>query len=151
RTRVDIVLYAKPRGRHVVGKIKGGTAVEALLGETMVVHPLRFIAAQDSQVERSFNHGKQQVATMHKGDVFWVLNSGGEGEFAIWWHCSVVGWDATEPSDGGRNQLDLLGANEERWVNVRDQKTGLSGWFNDVPAQNGPKLIPAQATTKSTG
>jgi hypothetical protein len=146
-TRVDIVLYARPRGKRVVGKVKGGTAVQALLGETIVVHPLRFIAAHDSRVVKASNG----VATMHKGDAFWVLDSGGEGEFAIWWRCSVVGWDSTEAPYGYQNRLDLLGKNEERWVKVRDLKTGLSGWFNDVSTQDGPKLLPAQTTTKSTG
>jgi hypothetical protein len=88
---------------------------------------------------------------MHKGDVFWVLDSGNEGGFSIWWRCGVVGWDSTEPPYGYQNQLELLGKNEERWVKVRDLKTGLSGWFNDVSAQDGPKLLPALATTKSTG
>jgi len=150
-TRVDIVLYARPRGQHAVGKVKGGAVVQALLGETIVVHPLRFIAAHDSRVVKASKPGKVQLATMHKGDVFWVLDSGNEGEFSIWWRCSVVGWDSTEPPEGYQNQLQLLGTNEERWVKVRDLKTGLSGWFNDVSTQDGPKLLPAQATTKSTG
>jgi hypothetical protein len=151
RTRVDIVLYARPRGQRVVGKVKGGTVVQALLGETIVVHPLRFVATHDSRVVESSNGGKVRLANMHEGDVFWVLDSRGEGEFAIWWRCSVVGWDSTEPPYGDQNRLELLGTNEERWVQVRDPKTGLSGWFNDVPAQEGPKLLPAQATTKGTG
>lgn len=146
RTTVDIVLYAKPRGQHVVGKIKSETVVQALLGESIVVHPMRFIAAHDYQVETSSNAEK----TMHKGDVFWVLNLGGEGVFAIWWHCSVVSWDSTEPPYVGQNRLALLGTNEERWVKIRDPKTGLSGWFKDDQA-DGAKLIPAQPTTKSTG
>jgi hypothetical protein len=151
RAQVDVVLYARPRSQHVVGTLKAGTVVEAVVGETIVVHPLRFIAAHDSQVGTSSNSGKQQVATMRKGDVFWVLNSGDEGEFAIWWHCGVVGWDSTEPLDGGQNRLDLLGTNQEGWVEVRDRKTGLSGWFRDIPSQDDPKLVPAQPTTKSAG
>lgn len=151
RARVEIVLYAKPRSQHVVGKVKAGTIVDALLGETIVVHPLRFIAAHDSQVGKGFKNRKFQTATMHKGDVFWVLDSGNEGEFAIWWHCSVVGWDSTEQPYGDQNRLDLLGTNQEGWVRVRDPKTGLSGWFKDVSVQDGQTLIPAQATTKSIG
>jgi hypothetical protein len=151
KTRVDVVLYARPRGRHVVGKVNAGTVVQALLGETIVVHPLRFTAAHDSQVVKGSSGGKVQVATMHKGDLFWVLASAGEGEFSIWWRCSVVAWDSTEPPEGRQNRLQLLGTNQEEWVKVRDQKTGLSGWFKAVEDQDGPKLVPAQSTTKSTG
>lgn len=150
RAQVDIVLYATPRSQHVVGKIKRGTVVQALLGESIVVHPLRFIAAHDYRVDKSTNTGKPQLVTMRKGDVFWVLDSGNEGEFAIWWHCSVVGWDSTEPPYVDQNRINLLGTNEERWVKIGDPKTGLSGWFNDDQA-DGAKLIPAKPTTKSTG
>jgi hypothetical protein len=152
RTQVDIVLYARPRGQHIAGEIKAGTVVQALLGESIVVHPLRFTAAKDTQVGTGFAGGKVQVATMQKGDAFWVLDSGNEGEFEIWWRCRVVGWDSTEPPYADEDRLKLLGTNEERWVEIRDMKTGLSGWFHDVPAQDGdPKLKPAQPTTKSTG
>jgi hypothetical protein len=44
-TRVDIVLYARPRGQHAVGKVNGGAVVQALLEETIVVHPLRFYSS----------------------------------------------------------------------------------------------------------
>jgi hypothetical protein len=149
--RVDIVLYAGPRVQRVVGKLKQGTQVEALIGESIVVHPLRLIAAQDFRVEKGLAGDKAQLATVRKGDVFWVLNAVDEGEFTIWWRCNTFGWDSTEPSDVDQSRLESLGSNEERWVKVRDQKTGLSGWFKDVPIQGGPKLVPAQATTKSTG
>jgi len=151
KTQVDIVLYASPRSQHAVGTVKGGTVVEALYGDSIVVHPLRFVAAHDSRVGIGFNGGSEHIADMKKGDVFWVLNSGGEGEFEIWWYCNVVGWDSTAPPQGNQNRLELLGTNEERWVKVRDPKTGLTGWFKKVPAQDGPKLVPAEATTKSTG
>ena len=149
--QVEIALYEKPRGRQVVGKIKAGAEVNALLGESIVVHPLRLIAAQDFQVDKGSTGGKAQFATVGKSEIFWVLNTVDEGEFTIWWRCSIVGWDSTEPSDVDQNQLGSLGANEERWVKVRDRKTGLCGWFKDVPDQEGPKLLPARATTKSTG
>jgi hypothetical protein len=151
RTQVDVVLYARPRSHQVVGTLKAGTVVEAVIGETIVVHPMRFVAAHDYRVGMGFNRGKQQVATMRKGDVFWVLDTGGEGEFAIWWHCRVVGWDSTEPPYDDTNRLELLGANEERWVEVRDRKTRLTGWFKDVSTEGGQKLMPAQPTTKSIG
>jgi len=122
KARVDIVLYAKPRSQHTVGTVKAGTVVQALLGETIVVHPLRFIAAHDSKVVKDFTNGKMHFATMHKGDVFWVLDTGNEGEFSIWWRCSVVGWDSTEPPYGDQNQLELLGANLEEWVKVEIRK-----------------------------
>jgi hypothetical protein len=151
RARIDLTLYARPRSHQVVGKVQRGKIVQALLGESIVVRPLRFIASQDFRVVRRSNDSKVQLTTMHKGDVFWVLDSGNEGEFAIWWHCRVVGWDSTEAPAGDPNRLDLLGTNQERWVEVRDPRTGLSGWFNDVQVQDGPKLVPAEATTKSTG
>jgi hypothetical protein len=151
RARVDIDLYSEPRGQHAVGAVRRGTVVKAVVGESMVVHPIRLIAAQDFRVTTGPAGGKSHLATVRKGDVFWVLNVVDEGEFTIWWRCNIVGWDSTEPSDVDENQLEPLGGNEERWVKVRDQKTGLSGWFKDVPVQGGPKLIPAQPTTKSTG
>ena len=151
RARVDIVLYARPNSERVVGTIKEGTVVQALLGETIVDHPLRFTAAKDYQVVTGMKGGGVQVATLHKGDLFWILDSQNEGGFAVWWRCKVVGWDSTEAPDGDPNRLDLLGRNQEEWVKVRDPKTGLTGWFNDGPVQEGPKLVPAQATTKAAG
>ena len=88
-----------------------------------------------------------QLATRHKGDGFWVLDSRNEEGFSIRWRCRVVGWDSTEELEVDLNQLELLGTNQERWVKVRDRRTGFSGWFNDVLVQDGPKLVPAQATT----
>jgi hypothetical protein len=150
KTTVDLVLYARPRSRQVVGNVRAGTVVEAVVAETIVVHPLRFVAPGDSRVFLSGDEKGVKMATMHKGDVFWVLDSGDEGGFGVWWHCSVVGWDSTDPSNNGLRRLELLGKNQEGWVKVRDGKTGLSGWFND--AQNrGANLVPAQATTKVTG
>ncbi|HXR37917.1 MAG TPA: hypothetical protein VN776_02440 [Terracidiphilus sp.] len=146
RAQVDVVLYATPRGHRVVGKVKAGTVVKALVAESIVVHPLRFVAAQDFRVVKSSIASNVQVATVHKGDVFWVLNLQGEGGFSVWWRCSVVGWDSAEPGDVDTDRLELLGTNEVRWVKVQDKKTGLSGWIKDFD-----KLEPAQPTTKAVG
>ena len=80
---------------------------------------LRFVAAQDFRVVKSSIASNVQVATVHKGDVFWVLNLQGEGGFSVWWRCSVVGWDSAEPGDVDTDRLELLGTNEVRWVEVR--------------------------------
>jgi hypothetical protein len=151
RARVDIPLYQEPRSRQVAGMVKKGTVVNALLGETIVVHPLRFVASQDFKVSTGFVGQKYELLTMRKGDVFWVLQSEGEGGFAIWWRCSVVGWDSTDAAVGGENRFELLGSNEEGWVEVLNPETGLSGWFKDYLVEDGPKLIPAEATTKRPG
>jgi hypothetical protein len=79
RARVDIPLYREPRSRQVAGMVKKGTVVNALLGETIVVHPLRFVASQDFKVSTGFVGQKYKLLTMRKGDVFWVLQSEGEG------------------------------------------------------------------------
>ncbi len=146
KAQTDLVLYARPRSRHVVGTINGGTVVEALMGESIVVHPLRFVAAKDFRVVKSSRIPPVQLATVHRGDVFWVLDITGEGGFGIWWHCSVVGWDSTEPGDVDTNGLDLLGKNEERWVEVRNRKTGVCGWTKKYD-----RLEPAHPTTKAIG
>ncbi len=150
RASRDIPLYAAPRSHHRVGTINVGVVVQAVLGETIVVAPMRFVAARDYQVVKSSNRRKTEAVTMQKGDVFWVLDSGGEGAFRVWWHCGVVEWDSTNAPPGDSNPLTLLGANEERWVQIRDPKTGLIGWFQDKQ-EDGPALVPAQPTTKSTG
>lgn len=150
RASRDIPLYAAPRSHRRAGTIRAGTVVHALLGETIVVAPLRFVAARDYRVVTSSSLRKTEVATMHKGDVFWVLDIGGEGEFAVWWHCSVVGWESTDAPPDDPNPLTLLGSNQERWVQIRDPKTGLTGWFQEKQ-ESSPALVPAQPTTKSTG
>ncbi len=150
RASRDIPLSAAPRSHRRAGTIRAGTVVQALLGESIVVAPLRFIAARDYQVVTSSTPRKVEVATMHKGDVFWVLNLGGEGGFAVWWHCRVVGWDSTDAPPDDPNPLDLMGTNEEGWVQIRDPKTGRTGWFQEE-RENSPALVPAQPTTKSTG
>ena len=149
KARRDIPLYAAPRSHRRTGKLNAGTVVQALLGETIVVAPMRFIAARDYQVVKSSNPGKIETTTMHKGDVFWILDSGNEGGFAVWWHCGTVGWDSTDALPDDPNPLTLLGTNQERWVQVRDPRTGLTGWFQDVPVEGGPALVPAHATAKS--
>src|ERR1035438_1679125 len=145
RARVDIVLYSKPRSQQVVEKITRGTIVKALVGESIVVHPIRLIAAKDFNVTQAASAGNPHLGRVRKGEAFWVLNTVNEGEFAIWWRCRQVGWDSTEPSDVEPNGLERLGTNEERWVRIQDNKTGLSGWFNDVPVNDGLKLEPAHA------
>ena len=151
KTRLDVEVYTRPRGQRLAGKLKAGTTVSALLGESIVVRPFRFTARKDFKAVKNAGKGKIGLATVQRGDSFWVLNSQGEGEFTIWWRCSVVGWDSTEPSDVDEDRLRLLGSNEERWVKVKDNATGLSGWFKDVPDRNGPRLVPAHSTTKATG
>lgn len=151
KARVDIIVYARPRSSEIVGRVTEGSVVDALIGESIVVHPLRFTASKDFQVWRGFKHDKVSTAVIRKNDVFWVLNLGGEGGFAVWWHCSVVGWDSTETGDVEEHGLELLGTNEERWVKIRDRKTGLTGWFNDETPQDGPNLVPGRPTQKGTG
>jgi hypothetical protein len=151
RARVDLNLYARPRSKVVVGKVRKGQVVEAIVGETIVVHPLRFVAAQDTQVGTDNKNHRPQVATMHKGDVFWILDSGNEGEFSVWWHCKAVGWNMEAPVEGDQKRLDLLNSNEERWVKIRISGTSMVGWFQDFQVEDGPKLVPAHPTTKSTG
>ena len=151
RARVDITLSAGPNTERVIGTLKAGTVVDAVIGETIVIHPLRFVAARDFQVVTSSGPRGTRVATLPKGQSFWILNVTGEGGFAVWWHCRIVGWDSTDAPPGDPNRFDLLGSNEEGWVKVRDQKSGLSGWFRDYPENDDPKLVPADATTKVTG
>lgn len=152
RARVDIALVSAPRRYHHGGTIRAGTVVEAVEAESIVVHPLRFIAARDFQVGVGFRGGRMQVATLSKGDPFWVLDVSGEGFFHIWWRCHIYVWDSTEPSAVvHEDRLRLLGTNEERWVKIRDPKTGVSGWFRDMSSADGPNLIPAQTTSKATG
>jgi hypothetical protein len=109
------------------------------------------IALKDFEIVEDSSSDRPAFGTVRKGEVFWVLNAVDEGMFNIWWHCSIVGWDSTEPSDVAPNRLEHLGENEERWVKIRDNKTGLSGWFKDVSTENGPKLEPSHATTKAIG
>jgi hypothetical protein len=130
----------------VIGTVKSGTVVEALVAESIVVHPMRLVAAKDFKVTKNSSPQGRRLATVHKGDVFWVLNVQGEGEFSIWWRCSVVGWDSTEPGDVDPNGLQHLGENEVGWVRIRDTRSGSSGWIEDYD-----KLEPAQPTTKSIG
>lgn len=151
KTQADIDLYDRPRGHKTGQTIRDGRIVEALLGEVLVVHPMRFVAAKDFTASSGSPGGKIGSATVRKGESFWVLNSAGEGEFSIWWHCSVVGWDSTEPADVQDERVRLLGFNEERWVKIKDKSTGLAGWFKDVPTQEHPKLTPARTTAKSAG
>jgi hypothetical protein len=87
---------------------------------------------------------------MRKGDPFWVLDSGDEGEFAVWWRCTVLNWDSTMPTSLPDDQLLRLGSNEERWVKIKDRKTGRSGWFKQTP-ETGEQLVPAEPTTKRIG
>ena len=149
RASRDIPLYAKPRSHRRAGTIRAGTVVQALLGESIVIAPLRFVAARDYQVVTSATREKVGTDTMHKGDVFWVLDSGGEGAFRVWWHCGKVSWDSTDAPPDDPNPLTLMGTNEEEWVQIRDPKTGLTGWFQEQGS--GPALVPALPTTKSIG
>jgi hypothetical protein len=147
KTTVDFPIYAAPRSTRLSGTIKQGTVVDALLGETIVVHPLRLVAKADYQMETENKDGTPQFATMHQGDVFWVLDSANEGMYSVWWNCKNVGWDSTEKYIDDP-KLDLLGSNEERWIKLRNPKTGLSGWIQE---KNDGKIVPAVPTTKRTG
>jgi hypothetical protein len=144
-----LVLYLRPADGQSIGRVRAGAIVQAMVGETIVRNPIALIAQRDDQVVLRSSKQGAQVATMHKGDRFWVLDSGNEGGFAVWWHCTVVGWDSTSP--GNDNPVLLtLGSNQERWVKVRENKTGLLGWFKFDDAAS-PQLVPANDTQKRTG
>jgi hypothetical protein len=150
RVKIALTLYERPRGSRVAGTIRPGTIVEAVLGRTIVVHPLRFLVGQDIEVMRESAGPEFHKYTMKKGEPFWVLDSGNEGEFDVWWHCTVVSWDSTVPTSLPEDQRSLLGANQEEWVEIKDRRTGLTGWFKQMP-QQGNQLVPALPTAKRTG
>ena len=123
RTERPVTLYARPRSRQVVGELAAGVAVQAGVGRTFVVEPIRLVAERDFKVERA----GRRMGLVRRGEAFWVLDSGNEGMYAVWWRCGVAGWDSTDPGVATDAATAGLGRNQERWVRVRGR--GVVGWM----------------------
>ncbi len=76
RARVDIALYSEPRGQHVVGEVRRGTVVKALVAESIVVHPIRLIASKDFEVTEASSTGRPHFGTVRKGEALGTQHGG---------------------------------------------------------------------------
>jgi hypothetical protein len=133
--KADTLLYAKPdKTAKVVGRLKAGTTVDAIIGE---VHssPVAFVV-------------KAPHAGYKPGDVLWVYAYLGEGRFKVWRDGAMreedLGFSPYGDSPGPRceDRVQCWGELKNHlestwWVNVRS-KEGTESWSNE-PAHFGNK------------